>query len=765
MPLLEITVQGHLLVAGGQASASGANLTTALRFQSFKDEKGEVKQGRVPYIPATALRGAVRMQLEALLNGGGYDQEVVEPYPFDVPEGKAVPDLKGIVARVFGFSGPTGKRNGAGEGAIRFSDALPKDPARAAAALRVRPGLELENFTSTAEDHKLFFREVAEISAEPLVFRAHLTIVEPARLKERDLERLQAAVEATDAIGAGKARGGGEVSLRWLEEESPTAVRVHGDPATATRARLLFTFEEPAHFGDGGPYANHHATRTFIPGATVRGAIAWTLLRNERAAAEDAAFKALFLEGPPASFGDALLVDDAEAEPAVFSATAQKRRGAENEVRNILVTELARQRVNEALADTSIYLRADDGEKVRFDPVENARPADGLVRHTRTRVSIDRWTGTAAEHRLFSIEQIDPTLSRKDGDKEPVPARFVSWIERLTPASAGLLAQLEGLTVLIGAGRKHGLGLVEVEVRFERDRQGKPAEKVRSLAASIEKRTAEVFRRVEEASSRRGGPTWPPSLPGRPHRGAPTADALPLVLVALSDYVPTERGIDHPLAEPELTAFGVSSPERRFLRQGATGGYDQRPENGAPLKDLLPAVGAGSVFVYSLAEGDLQTTLDRLLPVLRRGVGQRVESGCGRFGLFEPENGEGEKKMSDELTPTVKRWLVGEAEKILDGAKGAGAAFRNQTSQLRNMVQIAQQESEVPVLRNFIRYQSGRKATQRFWSLIQADVIRVLDEIGKQFPGEDPQKAEERRTAIQSFFGYLVRHYVYLNVR
>jgi CRISPR-associated Csx10 family RAMP protein len=730
MVRLEITVQGHLLVAGGQASASGANLTTARRLH----------EGRlVPYIPATALRGAVRMQLEALLNGSGDGHEVVEPYYLDGAPRKETPELQGIVARLFGFSGKTGERRGAGEGAVRFSDALPANPERAEKALRVRPGLELENYSSTAEDKKLYFREVAEISVEPLVFHARL-MVEEAKLQKGDLKCLQAAVEATDAIGAGKAKGGGEVFIRWAEEGSPAAVRVHGDPSNATRARLLFMLLEPAHFGDGGPYANHHATRTFIPGATVRGAVAWTLLRNGRTKADDAEFKDLFLGDAPASFGDALLVHAAEAEPTVFSATAQKRRGGENELRNVLVTELARQRVNEALAESGRYLRADDGED-RFDPIENARPADALVRHTRTRVSIDRWKGTAADGRLFSIEQIDPALSDK-----PVPARFVSWVEGLTPASAELLARLAGLTVLIGAGRNHGLGLVEVNVRFESEPEEETAaESVRAFASAVETQAAELCRRA--------GIAYPPTA----------GDGLPLALVALADYVPSRPDIDHPLAEPELAGLRVSGPERRFLHPSATGGYDQRPENGAPLKDLLPAVGAGSVFVYRLAEADLKSTLDRLLPALRRGVGQRVESGCGRFGLFEPETAKEKNEMSDDLTPTVKRWLVEEAEKILDGAKGAGAAFRNQTSQLRNMVQIAQRESEVPVLRNFIRYQSGRKATQRFWSLIQADVIRVLDEISKKFPGEDPKKAEERRTAIQSFFGYLVRHYVYLN--
>jgi hypothetical protein len=112
--------------------------------------------------------------------------------------------------------------------------------------------------------------------------------------------------------------------------------------------------------------------------------------------------------------------------------------------------------------------------------------------------------------------------------------------------------------------------------------------------------------------------------------------------------------------------------------------------------------------------------------------------------------------MKGDLEPATKSWLVGEAERILDTVKNSDGFAKN-TSQLRNLVQIAQTESEVPVLRNFIRYQTGRKTTKKFWSLIHPGVLLVLDGIGKDFP--DPQK---RQKAIQSFFGYLVRHYVFL---
>ena len=124
MPRLEIVVHGHLLVAGNQDLALGVDLTTARRFQ-----EGLL----VPYIPATALRGAIRMQLEALLAGAG--EPDVDPYPLD----REVPPatLDSPVARLFGYSGQRGSRTHAREGCLRFGDALPTDPARALQALGV----------------------------------------------------------------------------------------------------------------------------------------------------------------------------------------------------------------------------------------------------------------------------------------------------------------------------------------------------------------------------------------------------------------------------------------------------------------------------------------------------------------------------------------------------------------------------------------------------------------------------------------------------
>ncbi|HSS76809.1 MAG TPA: RAMP superfamily CRISPR-associated protein [Thermoanaerobaculia bacterium] len=606
MPTLEITLQGHLLVAGGQASDLGVDLSTARRFDG---------QDWIPYIPATALRGAVRLQLEALLHGT--DQPAAGPYPIDT-----APRPNDLVARLFGQSGPLRKRGGSLEGALRFGDALPVDPAAALRALSVRPGLEIDDDLASAAQAKLFFREVAEMAAEPLVFRAPLQL---GKAEGSDVEMLRAATETTDAVGAGKSKGGGAVSIRWLEEGDLGGTRVLGDADTAERARLVFTLTEPAHFGDGGPFGNHHATRLYIPGTTVRGAVAWALLREKKLVPESAEFRALFLdEAQPVSFGDALLALDPLAEPTVAPATRRQRRGLAEHHDDILVRELARERVNEILGGQGVYLRADDGDD-RFDAV-HARPDEELIRRRRTRVSIDRATGASAEGKLFSIEHLEAWLlpgaraDRGDGrdETERRPTTFVSVVEG--PASAlRHLALLERIPVLIGAGRNRGLGQVALEVRFEAAPPAAGIGAVRAFAAEIDRCAAQLVRRTGLPIAAAGFASGP----------------LPLALVALSDFVATDPEAPHPLAEPALNDFGLANlkPVRMFLQPGASGGYDQTPGR-APLKELVPAVGAGSVFVYLVEEALLERVLGELLITLLHGVGRHRVGGCGRFGLF-----------------------------------------------------------------------------------------------------------------------------------
>lgn len=600
MPRLEITLRGALLVSGGQAASLGVDAATFRRFVGGRS---------VPVIPATALRGAVRIQLESLLEGD--DKAATPPYPLD-DEGTDPSALVDPVAVLFGYSGKLDERKGSRDGCVRFGDGVPRDPEQASASLRVRTGVEIDDALASARDQHLFFREVVELGAVPLLYDAEL---DTSEVPENLIPLLRAAVESTSALGAAKGRGGGEVEIHWRDAEGgENRSTVVGDPLTARGARIALKLLEPAHLGDGGPRANHHGSRTYLPGATVRGAIAWSLLRTRTVDPSEEAFRSLFLDA--AGFGDALPTLGTSADPKVAPATLGALRGGKGPyLRDRLALELARDRVRLSLAEGGLYLRADDGNR-RFDD-EPARPAGGILRRTRTRVSIDRATGTAADRRLFSIEQIEPWLPGGEEGDASRPLTFVSRVEGLDPErpeAAELLSRLAGLAVYVGAGRNHGLGRAEVEVRF--DPNGLDLAEARQRVATL---AAEVERRSNGYLARAGLP-----------KSAAEA-RWPLALVAQTEYLP--RSGDHPLAEIE--GLEAPPPVRSFLRTGRSGGYDQRKDHRAPLKELRPTVGAGSVFVYEIDSAALDDLLARALPRLARGVGDLIQSGCGRFEVFE----------------------------------------------------------------------------------------------------------------------------------
>ncbi len=114
--------------------------------------------------------------------------------------------------------------------------------------------------------------------------------------------------------------------------------------------------------------------------------------------------------------------------------------------------------------------------------------------------------------------------------------------------------------------------------------------------------------------------------------------------------------------------------------------------------------------------------------------------------------------MTITLKPELKQKMVSWAEDIVDKVK----TQRGQTSQLRNMLQIAGVESEVKVLANFIDYQAARHTTRRFWTPIHTDVTQVLELIEQELERAERNDARHRSHAFRNFFGFMVRRYVYL---
>ncbi|CAM2070111.1 RAMP superfamily [Sulfidibacter corallicola] len=629
MVQLDIELHGFLMIAGGKCADGEANRTTIHRRIQGLD---------VPYIPGTALRGAIRIQTEALLRGAGLDISPPLIRAADIGGSESFDKMAAadaepshptdLVARLFGNSPVDGDLENSHQGRLRFTDALPVDPKEAAARMRTRAGVTLDAYTGSAETRKLFFNHEVGASREPLLFRATL---EHEGLTNDELRILRAAVTSTGAIGGSKGTGGGQVTIHWIDaEESSNRVNhwsdrgYRNDPSTSSRALITCTMLEPACFGKGRPIGNHHATHTFIHGSTLRGAIAWALLDGKRTTAESDEFTQLFLQDP-ARFGDALpLVDptqgDLDHEPSIRPATVRElrvsSRSGVNLARDFLVDELARVFVNRELKGRGRWL-APTWDRYRPDSLP-ARRAHGIVRRARTRVSLNRFSGTAENHQLFTKEQVEPWMENPFGTRESERrVSFRATISGLRPSSARLLAKVTEVPVYIGAGRAHGMGRMAISLVFLGDAPfGDPAGQVRRLTKRVRKRCGQLADKVGLDKAKIANPR------------------MLLALVARSAFV-SEGSEQHPLhrwPEARLTT--------QFVSREVVGGYNQKPKNArtaneGPQKTLFSAIAAGSVYVYEIEPQALETLVTEALPVVRNGIGKATESGCGRFELFE----------------------------------------------------------------------------------------------------------------------------------
>lgn len=437
---IQIRTLGPLLIGGQSAPCRGGDKGTA------RDLDGR------PLIPASALRGALRMTLERLLRGRDGADAACGANPRESTAPK--PPCSCPTCRLFG-------QEGHGIGALRLEDAVLADDHQA--AVSVRPQVAVSRRSGAAvEGHLAFLEPATGAHADGLLFtaRAHLAAQGPQYDRaalERDAENLRAACAALSALGGGKARGFGWVECSLVESDSPSKPSVPTGVRGARSDALTLTFEAraPLHFGQGRPLGSFLPTRSWAPGSTVRGAVAFALLERGLCNPDDERFQTLVTpsaEGP--SFGAARARGDRA------SATRRKCRPYDH-VFDDLLGELVRR----AAGDRGIALALRPGGScpepgctaTKIQPWSWVKSAPRLDRRVRTRTAINRQTGTSMDQKLYSIEVIEArTATAPGGNGQPLVLE--AEIRGLDPGSSELLALLEGCEIWLGGRRSRGMG-------------------------------------------------------------------------------------------------------------------------------------------------------------------------------------------------------------------------------------------------------------------------------------------------------------------
>lgn len=565
------------------------------------------RDGR-PYIPATALRGALRNTLEALLRGAdlpacaGGTGLPAEAAQDERPRACLMGQdgRRCIACRLFG-----GQRDLVPEGETFFSALIVGDATTDQSPdWTVRPTVGMARSTRSADHQILVLRKLPAPTQD-------LAFIAVGRLLDPELEPpLRAALAATTHLGAGRSRGLGRVELA-LVFDAPGSTRPQVRIADTDEVRLRITLSAPTSLGVANADDNLRDTRREVPGAALRGAIGFALAEalhkvhtRER---PDPAFEQLVAEdGARFSFfypvDDSSIPTESAVDPTPLPNTALecKFEGRKHCLVDGLLDAIAASLADEPaiaqrVAETVAQTRCSD--KKCSGPLRNARGPRSrttpLATRTITRLAMDRTRDSARNEMLFSQILLDPGTS------------FEGSIHHIPPTTKARLELALQQPLSIGRGRSSGWGRIEIT-------HLDPLE-----LPTIDTR-AHAFHRALSARLTKAGLS-----------AKEATRWIPITLLA--PLIPEKEDEDGETAL--LNNFpGCSVPfkARRFTREG---GWDQREHGMQPAL----AVAAGAVFALRLPDKmPLSSVLPQLTELERDGLGQRRHQGYGTLRCFDP---------------------------------------------------------------------------------------------------------------------------------
>lgn len=617
--------RGSLLVGGYTPVPVGLDASHAQGTRARR--AGGPVEDDVPLIPASALRGALRESLEAILRGAGRaacargtgrDPLEDRPAKKDEATSEAAGCTRGenggpcIACQLFGTPALHVGARGC-FAALHLGDAV---KTTALDAWSVRHGVGIDRARRSAKEKVLYDARIPA-PGDDLEFLAE------GRLLDDELEPyLEAAVAATKHVGARKSRGLGRVELTLTMVDAPARKLSVDADAVEIRVRL----RTPAMVGGHQIHPSLRVTRAEVPGSVLRGAVGFALARALGSEATDPAFTDLVHEQSGARFGflhprapsggdrsKVALTDEAakrfavvpesSPEPWPITARACKTAGVRHGVSDLLLLRIAaalvetpeaaervRERVREVCPACEGALKAAPGNRSWPE-----RPGTRTV----TRVSIDRPTGTARSGALFSHEVLEAGVE------------LTGRITGIPKPSRARLAEALGLPLSIGRGVSLGWGALEVEKVVRAPDAPDVKRRARAFAETLAKLFAALELDVERARRL-------------------------VSLTLLSPLVPSERETSDDFGEPDLLeGFPEgTSVHLRLRRFTIVGRWDQRAGQEPPRQ----AVEAGAVFVLEVPGpvADSEAVLTRLRALEAEGAGVWTRMGYGALRSFDP---------------------------------------------------------------------------------------------------------------------------------
>lgn len=631
---LRITLKSPLLIGGYSSSNPFADKSTA------RTEDG------VPVIPASVVKGAIRIEFERLFSPDCTHADDLDKCDACGIFGRREDHPGLIVFSDAVFAGDrgmftVGEKDGKDEKYLPTGDGYTE-----------RPGVVINRKTRTSKEKKLFFFETTEhLNPDaPFIFESDLSISPELKQDSRLMENFRASTRAVFAIGGAKSRGMGLCEFELLEssgdkKRDQAEISLQGpiiDMSLQLRGGRLT-------IGANKPYQHFVETLDYIPGSSVRGALANAVAQRTRKAAKATDLPAgpavserlkQFFTDSGAIFGDCFHSEGFVPSHIIpSSARTCKTHGGfiadstPNDpfhgVVDSVIDDLAwdedlpvphspscpHRECDQDLSPFAGYYRITTDSKYR---------KVNLQKRVVTRTALDRKLRNSSPGQLFSIESIE-----KPARTETIFS-FAGTIRNVPESLLGELAEWDGKTLRIGAEASTGHG--EIILSLKSGRVPGPSGIGKRITA-FNSKLRDRFRMLREKWGNLYG------IEGKDELSLYfTADMLSHAILFDDDGL--YKGVlDDAILKKQtgITARLVQSYARTelvsgwFFKQSAGGESRQMP------KRVQPAISRGSVFVYRV--DDMPEPSDDLLAALcgleSDGIGDRREEGYGHIRICD----------------------------------------------------------------------------------------------------------------------------------
>lgn len=577
-------------------------LKTALSIGGFTSslffDKTTARDGEgIPIIPATAIKGALRMEFKRIFQDGSATDSI--------------------------FGNPTK------ESILRFENGYPAGDAvsyfRESQLIRPlgyqsRKGVAISRKLRTAKEEHLFDFETTAPFLEGLEFIAQLKSEEflNTSLKEMFLKYLKILKKTGIFIGGDKSRGCGYFEFDFEQIETSSQNRQTQLQKSDTYIIRLIP-EEEFRVSFLKPREFFYESVNHIPGSTVRGALAKKWIENY---GKNQEFYNTFLKSPISFTHLYPSIGFAISKPIPFSArtckaypgmricssSASWQTETTHGVKDILVESFILKKLKEGGVDVFISdfekcfcgnsLDTIEGFYIWIDKLPQKIP---LQSHFETKLKLDPKVMTAEEGNLYSYEVWDKKIKHQREYDE------YSFVGFMASKDFDTIKKIFNIgETLIGGGRRRGFGKMKIEMKPYQD------ECVEKRLKLFNEKLIERVKEIKEKLKIQNKP--PPEFEKRVY----------FSLTQFTDIIlPFNKNLYELLREKIDKNLLI---EAGFLRDGLAGGYNSALNI---RKDLRATISKGSVLLLSteMKNDDLIT---KLKAIEEEGLGLRTYEGFGK---------------------------------------------------------------------------------------------------------------------------------------